>query len=626
MHPSELLRIKTFTRRAALLGGAKLTLLGVLAGRLYYLQVVKAERYRVLADENRVNLRLLPPPRGRIFDRAGRVIAENKQNYRVVLVPELAGDVAKTLTAIHEIIPISDDERARILREVRHKRGFLPVTVREHLSWTQVSRIEVSTPYLPGVSIDVGQVRTYPYGASFAHVIGYVAAVSEKELTGDPVLELPDFRIGKNGMEKTHDLALRGRAGNLQVEVNAHGRVIRELARAEGERGSDVTLTIDHGLQDFAAARLGAQSASAAVIDIHGGDVLALVSTPSFDPNAFNQGLTRRQWSELVNNPRAPLINKAISGQYPPGSTFKLVVAMAALDAGVIGRGHTVWCPGHMKLGNRRFHCWKRGGHGRLALVKAIARSCDVYFYDIALKVGVERIAVMARRLGLGQTMDIDLPGERPGLIPTPDWKLATLGRRWQKGETLNVGIGQGFVLATPLQLAVMVARIANGGHAVTPHLTRGLGEGPNAGAWAAPPADSLGLSQSALAIVREGMNKVSNWRRGTAYRARIEDEGMALAGKTGTSQVKRITKKERDAGVIKNEDRPWKDRDHALFVAYAPVQAPRYAISIIVEHGGGGSKVAAPMARDILLKAQTRDSIGRGGPVGPPPPLDREV
>ena len=299
---------------------------------------------------------------------------------------------------------------------------------------------------------------------------------------------------------------------------------------------------------------------------------------------------------------------------------------MAALDAGVIGRGHTVWCPGHMKLGNRRFHCWKRGGHGRLALVKAIARSCDVYFYDIALKVGVERIAVMAHRLGLGQTMDIDLPGERPGLIPTPDWKLATLGRRWQKGETLNVGIGQGFVLATPLQLAVMVARIANGGHAVTPHLTRGLGEGPNAGAWAAPPADSLGLSQSALAIVREGMNKVSNWRRGTAYRARIEDEGMALAGKTGTSQVKRITKQERDAGVTKNEDRPWKDRDHALFVAYAPVQAPRYAISIIVEHGGGGSKVAAPMARDILLKAQTRDSIGRGGPVGPPPPLDREV
>lgn len=608
MHPQEQARVKTFTRRAILLAGGQAALMAVLAGRLYYLQVTQADRYTMLAEENRINLQLLPPTRGRVFDRAGTLLAENKQNYRILMIPEQAQDVPATLDGLGATLPISADERARIIRDVKTRRHFVPVTVREHLDWSQVSRIEVNRPNLPGVFIDVGQVRHYPYGAPFAHVLGYVAAVSSSELTGDPVLELPDFRIGKNGVERTHDLVLRGRAGNLHVEVNAHGRVIRELDRDEGERGADVSLTIDAGLQQFMARRLEGESAGAALLSAESGEVLALASTPGFDPNLFNQGLSHQQWSRLVENPRAPLTNKAIAGQYSPGSTFKLVVALAALDAGVIGAGHRVYCPGFMKLGNRRFHCWKRGGHGHLSLVDALAQSCDVYFYDIALKLGISRIAAMAERLGLGAPLDFDLPGEARGLIPTPEWKLATRGKRWQKGETLNVGIGQGSVLTTPLQLAVMTARIVNGGRAIKPYLTKAIGNAP---VRPAPP-ERLDIAPAALETVRDGMNRVVNHRKGTAHGARIEDEDRAMGGKTGTTQVRRITKKEREQGIVKNEDRPWEHRDHALFVGYAPVDQPRYVVAVVVEHGGGGSKVAAPIARDILIEAQARDPLGR--------------
>jgi penicillin-binding protein 2 len=344
------------------------------------------------------------------------------------------------------------------------------------------------------------------------------------------------------------------------------------------------------------------------VLDVRTGDVLALVSTPGFDPNAFNRGLSNEEWHALISNPKAPLANKAIAGQYAPGSTFKVAVALAGLEKGAINPNTTVKCWGRTRLGNAYFHCWKRGGHGPVRLHDALTQSCDVYFYEVAKRVGIDRISAMARRLGMGQTLGLDLPGERTGLLPTRDWKLATIGVPWQMGETLISGIGQGYVLATPLQLAVMTARIANGGRAVTPRIASRTP--PPEGAEPEQPPDDLGLVPAHLQLVRAGMVDVVNGRRGTARGAAIKEPGMEMAGKTGTSQVRRISKAEREAGVFKNEDLPWKRRDHALFVGYAPIDAPRYAVAVVIEHGGGGSTAAAPVARDILVMAQKLDAV----------------
>ena len=610
-------RYKLFSRRVAILGGGKLALLGLLAGRMYQLQVVESDRYTTLAEENRINLRLLPPPRGRILDRYGRPLAINQENYRVSLVAEQVQDVDAILDALSRIISLGDHERQRILREVRRRRGFVPVTVRENLQWEDVSRIEVNAPDLPGLSIEVGQSRQYPFAHDFSHVLGYVAAVSEKEVTGDPLLELPGFKIGKNGVERVFDLNLRGKAGNSQVEVNAVGRVIRELSRQEGQPGDDLRLTIDRDLQKLAADRLKKEkSAAAVVMDIHNGDVLVLSSVPGFDPNEFVTGLSSRSWRRLVNDPHTPLINKAISGLYAPGSTFKMVVALAALEANIVLPDHRVFCRGFTQLGNARFHCWKKHGHGWQDIYDAHKNSCDVYFYDIDKRIGVDRIAAMARKLGLGEKTGVDLPSEKGGVIPTRAWKKALIGTPWQQGETLISGVGQGFILTTPLQLAVMTARLANGGEAVTPRLVR-----PERidGKDDTPKFKKLAISRASLDVIRDGMNQVTNEHGGTAYRARISEKGMEMSGKTGTAQVRRISKAERETRVLKNHERPWRERDHALFVGYAPSDDPRYAVAVVVEHGGGGSKVAAPIARDLLLATQKRDPSNRETPPDAP-------
>ena len=614
-------RYKVFSRRAALLGGGKLVLASTLIARMYYLQVVESDRYRLLAEENRINLRLLPPPRGRILDRFGVPLANNRQNYRAVMVSEQTPDVEETLATLAGIIPLADHEYRRILRELRRKRSFVPVTLRENLSWEEVSRVEVNAPDLPGVMIDVGQSREYPFGAASAHLVGYVGPVAEKEVDSDAMLRLPGFRIGKSGTEKTHERALRGKAGTSQIEVNAFGRVIRELSRREGAPGRDVVLTIDLDLQKLVAERLARETSGAAVvIDVVTGEVLALASTPTFDPGAFNTGLSTDAWKKLTTDPHAPLTNKGIAGQYAPGSTFKMIVALAALEAGV-GTDHKVFCRGHVELGTSRFHCWKRGGHGLVDMHKAIEQSCDVYFYDIAKKVGVDAIGRMARRFGFGDELGLDIGGERPGLIPSKSWKRAKFGVPWQQGETLVVGIGQGFVLATPLQLAVMTARLVNGGFAVTPRLTRAIVGEDAAVAPEAPKFKPIGVPASALAVIERAMAAVANDVHGTAFRARIRNSRMAMGGKTGTSQVRRISQGERLAGIRKNKDRQWRDRDHALFVGYAPLNSPRYAVAVVIEHGGSGAATAAPIARDVLLATQRRGpSRRRGQPPSPAP------
>lgn len=594
---------RPLSRRGLLLMGGQLLVAGGLGWRMRELQIVDAEHYRLLAEENRINIQLIAPARAQIFDRSGEPLAINKQNFRVVMIREQAGDPGAVLDRLGQLIEISEHTRARVLEEMSQKSAFVPVMVAEHLPWDVFARINVNAPALPGVLPEVGLSRHYPHHDRTSHVIGYVGRVTQRDLDRaedrDPILQIPEFRIGKRGIEVGLEHGLRGKAGHRRIEVNALGRVIRELDRDEGDAGTDLHLTLDLGIQDHAMTRLGEQSAAAVLMDVNSGDVLVAASTPAYDPNLFVRGISVADYSVLRDNDHRPLHNKWASGMYPPGSTFKMIVALAALEAGVMGHEETAFCNGGYKLGRRRFHCWRRGGHGHMALKPALEQSCDVYFYEAAKRVGIERIAAMARRFGLGEAEDLPLPELKGGLMPTKAWKEANRDEPWTVGDTLNSGIGQGFVLATPLQLAVMTARLATG-RAIVPRMIRARGGNPEP----VPEAPSMGIAPHLLELVQRGMYDVMNNRRGTARRSRIADELNKMAGKTGTSQVRNITKAERAQGVFRNEDLPWHRRDHALFVGYAPYDAPRYAVAVVVEHGGGGSKAAAPIARDILMRA----------------------
>lgn len=592
-----------FTRRALLLSGAMGAMMAALGVRMHGLAVRQAGEFQLLAEENRVNIQLLPPARGLILDRQGKVIAGNSQNYRVVITREGAGDVQAVLNRLSHLIPLTAEDFARVLRDTERNSPFVPITVADRLSWDDFSKVSVNAPALPGVTPEVGLSRFYPRDTDFAHAVGYVGPVSEKDLEGledpDPLLRIPEFQIGKIGVERWLEDNLRGTAGTRRIEVNAVGRVMRELGREEGIPGEDLTLTLDADLQNFIQARLGEESASCVVIDVTSGDILASVSSPSFDPNLFVRGISSRDYTALTGNERVPLSNKAVQGAYPPGSTFKVVTALAALRDGVIDTNFSTRCVGVTEISNRNFHCWKRGGHGRVDLVRSLAESCDIFYYEIAQKVGIDKIAALAIELGLGQRHDLPMSAIAEGNMPTRDWKKRRHKQDWLIGDTVNASIGQGYVLASPLQLAVMTARLASG-MAIMPRLVRAVG-GREVPALAPEP---LALDPAHLAIVREGLVAVVNGEQGTARASRIADPAMVLAGKTGTSQVRNISAAEREDGVISNEDLPWNRRDHALFVCYAPAEAPRYACAVVVEHGGGGSAVAAPIARDALLFA----------------------
>lgn len=595
-----------FTRRALLVGAAELGIFGVLVGRMGQLQIVEKDRFSSLAEENRVAMQLMAPDRGVIFDRFDVPLAVNVQDFRLLLTAEKTPDIAAALDKIQNLVPLTLEERTRILNDVKRNRRFLPVLVADQLHWDQVTSLAVALPELPGLQIEEGKARAYPIGAATAHVIGYVGTANEVEIKKDtdPLLVLPRFQIGKSGIEKFHDSVLRGVAGKKQEEVNASGRRVRELQENPAEPGMPLKLTLDAELQLFIQNRLTeVHSASAVVMDAFSGAIYAYGSHPAFDPNTFSQGIPRNLWTELLEDKAAPLTNKVIAGQYAPGSTFKMVVALAALESGVINQNNHVYCPGHFDLGNNRFHCWSKGGHGSVNVVQALQQSCDVFFYQTGLDVGIERIAAMARRLGLGELTGIDLPGERPGLIPDNRWKQRRYKQGWHPGETVNSAIGQGYVLATPLQLAVMTARLVNGGIPVTPYVTQQIGNRTNIPTAA---AHKLLIRPDHLALVKQGMDAVVNSPRGTAFAARLHEEGYSFGGKTGTAQVRRISREERARG-FRIEDRPWYEQHHALFVGYAPIEAPRFICSVVVEHGGGGSAVAAPIARDILRETLRR-------------------
>jgi penicillin-binding protein 2 len=590
-------------RRALMLGGAQAAFVAVLALRMRYMQVEQADQFKLLADENSIKIRLLPPARGLIFDRNGVVIAGNEQDFRVTVTREDAENVDETMARLAAVIPLTREDMTKSLSEIAKRSPTLPITVAERLTWEAFSRVSVNAPALPGVTTEVGLSRIYPRGPDFAHVLGYVGPVSDYDLSKldnpDPLLQIPRFQIGKLGVEAKLEDMLRGKAGTKRIEVNSTGRVMREIDRQGGQPGANVQLTIDAGLQNYVQARLGQESAACVVMDVQTGDVMAIASAPSFDPNLFVRGITTAEYKALTDHDHRPLADKSVQGAYPPGSTFKLVTLLAALDAGTLAPDDTVYCPGHYELGDRKFHCWKRSGHGHVSVTESLAQSCDVFYYDVAQRTGIEKIAEMARRMGVGERFDLPMSAVSEGLAPDKSWKLKKYGKDWMIGDTLNAGIGQGFVLASPLQLAAMTARVATG-MSVQPRLVKSIG-GEDV---PLPAQQPLGISDSHLRLARMGMHDVSNSQHGTAYASRIVAEGMQMAGKTGTSQVRNISAAERASGVVKNEQLPWNRRDHALFVCFAPWDAPRYAVSLIVEHGGGGSAAAAPIARDVILQA----------------------
>ncbi|MEO1138920.1 MAG: penicillin-binding protein 2 [Pseudomonadota bacterium] len=594
---------RQITRRGLVLGGGMAGFMGLLAARMRFLQVEQADQFRLLADENRINIHLIPPSRGRIFDREGRVVAENVPSYRITMVREQAGDVDDVIARLGRLVALNPEELEKAREDLRKLRGDTPVTIADRVTWDDISRVAVNTPALPGVTPEVGLSRHYPLGPDSAHVIGYVGPVNDRDLetidAPDALLLIPRFQIGKIGLERRVEDTLRGKAGTKRVEVNAAGRVMRELDRVEGQAGSDIQVTLDNALQSYVAARLEGESAAVVVMDCETGDLLACASSPSYDPNLFVRGISVGDYKALLDNKYRPLPNKAVQGIYPPGSTFKMITALAALEDGKVDPNETVYCPGFLKVSNRRFHCWKRAGHGNVDLHRSLRESCDVYYYDLALRVGIDKMAEMAKRLGLGVEHDLPMTSVAGGLIPNKVWKQTSRGDNWRIGDTANAAIGQGYVLSSPLQLAVMTARLATG-RSVTPRLVRsidGIEQPSGAG-------DDLGLNENILREVRRAMYAVSNNRRGTAYGSRIIEDAFRMAGKTGTSQVRNITAAERARGVFRNEDLPWERRDHALYVNYAPYEAPKIAVSVIVEHGGGGSKAAAPIARDVTLQA----------------------
>jgi len=603
---------KRMSRRAFILMGAQIGFMGILALRMRQLGIEQSEQFRLLAEENRINLQLVPPARGLIYDRQGTPIATNAPIYRIQMVREQANNPEEVLRKLAKLVPLSEIDIQTALTNMSKRRPWVPVTVTEDITWEHVASVAANAPSLPGISPIVGAYRQYPEAHEYSHILGYVGPVSDYDLSriedDDPLLRIPRFQIGKNGVETRAEKDLRGKAEIKRVEVNSRGRVMREIDSQAGEPGKNLQLTVDSRIQKAALERIGDQSAAAVVIDVRNGDVLALASTPTYDPNKFVTGISVPDWRALNENKFRPLANKAVSGTYPPGSTYKMIVALAALEAGVITENETIRCSGSVEVFGRKFHCWKRGGHGRVDLARSLRESCDVYYYEIAQRVGIEKISEMARRLGLGTRHDLPLPAIREGLAPTKSWKQSVKGQDWFVGDTLNAGIGQGFTLASPLQLAVMTARLGSGTN-IQPRLINTIGEDlePIKG------TDTLDINPEHLAAVRRGMFEVVNHPRGTARGSRFSEKGMEMAGKTGTSQVRFITKAERARGVIRNEDLPWERRDHALFVGYAPYDNPKYAVSVIVEHGGGGSKAAAPIASDIMLAALQRDKPGYG-------------
>ena len=590
----------TIQKRLIVLSGCFLGIIFVLLIRLFYLQILQGDKFLLLAEKNRLSLRLTTPERGRIYDRNGVILAENKKTFQAVLIKEQSPDYEKTLDLFARLVPLDDEEKERILKEVKRKRAFMPVRIKDNLTPKEVVLIQLNAPDLAGIQIEEGLIRSYPQKEIETHTAGYVSLFldSDTQDKDDPLLNLPGYRIGRAGVEKAQEQILRGEPGSKKTEVNAAGRSVRLLEKNKSIPGQDLTLTVDNRLQKYALDLFEDNSGAALLMDVKTGEIRALISAPSFDANLFLAPISSKDWNKLSSNKKMPMQNKALYGTYSPGSIFKLVVALAGLENKIISANTTIGCNGYTQLGEQRFHCWKRQGHGKLNLIQALEHSCDVYFYEISQKIGAEKILEMARKLGFGEITGIDLENEKTGLVPSFEWKKKKYNDAWRMGDTLNLSIGQGFLTATPLQIVRTVAAIANDGYLVQPHIV----ERKNT---------DLGVplfDKKNLLVVRRGMFDVVNKEGATAYGSRFTLNGMKMAGKTATTQVRRISAEERKKGLKDQKLIPWEHRDHALFAGFAPANKPKYAVVVVVEHGMGGSRTAAPIASKLLKKALELD------------------
>ncbi|WP_421728797.1 penicillin-binding protein 2 [Brevundimonas sp.] len=612
----------SFLRRTFVVGGLTALGIGALTMRLGQLQVVQAQEYSTLATNNQFNFRLVPPPRGRILDRNGVVIAGNRPSFRVLVVRDETKDLDQTLDLLGRLLPDTLERRRAIIRDVNAAPRFTPVPVKSDLTWEEFAKVNLYAPELPGVMADMNEARFYPYGGSFAHVIGYVAKVSDRDIKAirdkgqEPptILFNPGFRIGRSGVEKALDADLRGEAGGKRVEVDARGRVVAE--DIGGSRpainGKDVVLTLDADVQNRALEVFGDESGACVVMDVRNGDILCMMSAPSFDPNLFVSGVPTRTYRALADYERKPLLDKTINGTFPPGSTFKPCTALALLQAGV-DPSQRVHCSGSYRTGNRTQRCW--GVHGSQDMHNAIKNSCDVYFYAMCNRAGVDGIRDAALKLGFEHEFDIGVDNQRKGMLPSTEWKRRTFPRDpvWHPGETTSVAIGQGAVTVNALQLATYTSRLANGKKAILPRLIKSVG-GVERPSGAAVP--DLPFNPAHIEIVRQGMIAVANDRSGTAYRqSQLGLGDIQMAGKTGTAQS-------RDYGSGSRKSDVWALKDHNLFIAFAPIDAPRYAVAVIIEHGGrGGGTAGAPRAREVMRTVLLKDPEMRDRITRPPPP-----
>lgn len=593
---------RKFSRRSIVLGVGQAAGFSLLASRLFQLQVLDEDRWSPLADENRTSLQIMIPKRGRILDRSGAVIADSEETFRVVLTPALAGDVSAVLANFRRIHPLNDEDADAVLKRTKKQSRNTPITLAADLTFEELARINLFAPQIPGVRTEVAWKRRCHSGLAAGHLLGYTGSVERHSIDDDALMRMPGLRIGKSGVEAGLEMELRGDGGVQKIEVDARGRIKRNLEVRDPVPGRDVTLTIDLELQKRVFERLRKERcASCVVLDVNGGEIIALASAPGYDPAEVTDGPTEETWARLASAEDKPLLNRAIGGLYPPGSTFKIVTALAGLHMRAIAPKDRITCEGHFELGDRRFRCWKHGGHGSVSMHEALRESCDVYFFEVARRLGIDAIADMARMMGFGQVYNCGLPQQKAGLVADPDWKRGRWNKGWYAGETIIAGIGQGYMLATPLQLAVMTARVATG-RAVEPTIIK-YSNAPSAGRF-----PELGLEEDKLARVRAGLKAVVNEGGGTGKNAKLGDGKPLVAGKTGTSQTRRLGEDR------SQDDKAWHERDHALFVAYVPADAPRYAVAAVVEHGGGGGAVAAPLVREVIEALLEQDPLRASG------------